>query len=76
MKIIKSDSIEFKAAYLSKTISSLIPKYNEEHTYRLTSLTYELPLEPTLALHIIAVFDNYLTQTEGLVFRKLNQKEY
>ncbi|AUH73820.1 hypothetical protein [Legionella sainthelensi] len=75
MKIIKSDSIEFKAAYLSKTISSLIPKYNEEHTYRLTSLTYELPLEPTLALHIIAVFDNYLTQTEGARFSENSIKK-
>lgn len=65
IKIIKSDSIEFKAAYLSQTISSLIPEYTKEHTYRLTSLTYELPFEPSLALHIIAVFDNYLTQTEG-----------
>ncbi|HAU1898766.1 TPA: Dot/Icm T4SS effector PieB/LirD, partial [Legionella pneumophila] len=75
IKINKSDSIDFKAAYISETISSLIPEYTKENTYRLTSLTYELPLNPSLALQIIAVFDNYLTQTKEARFSKKSIKQ-
>jgi hypothetical protein len=74
IKIIKSDPIEFKAADISETISSLT-EYTKENAYRLTSVTYELPLEPSLALNIIAVFDNYLTQTKEARFSKNSIKQ-
>lgn len=64
VNMIQSDPIEFETLYNSLNPSHVL------QMHRLTSFTYELPTDPDLALHFIALFDDYMMHPDCYMTEK------